>query len=169
MIYWYFIEKILRQKFFPRMWFYFRQGWTTYFAFIMAAVNTLTVTYYLAIENIPLLKEVFPSFVLYIVLVTGIGIPLLIFIGHAHFKKTSVYGSESDITAESYPYNFKLTPGVQPIAQFPVYLVMLELLEKLIPEEKFTENDKQKIENIRETINKLIEGGFVGNPPKGSI
>ena len=37
-----------------RAWFYFRQGWSTYFAFIFAAINTLTVTYYLAIEKIPI-------------------------------------------------------------------------------------------------------------------
>ena len=33
-----------------------------YFAFIFAAINTLTVTYFLAIENYPALKAVFPSF-----------------------------------------------------------------------------------------------------------
>ena len=159
----------MKQKLFPRMWFYFRQGWTTYFAFIMAAVNTLTVTYYLAIENIPILKEVFPTFILYVVVVCSIGIPMLIFVGHAHFKKTSVYGSESDIIAESYPYYYKLTPGVQYEAQFPVYLAMLELMEKLVPEEKLTEDDKQTIVNIKSNINKLVKGGFVGNPPKGSV
>ena len=68
----------------------------------------------------------------------------MIFIGHAHFKKTSVYGSESDITAESYPYNFKLTPGVQPEAQFPIYLVMLELLEKIIPPGRFMFNGTKR-------------------------
>ena len=40
-----------------RGWYYFRQGWSLYFAFILAAINTLTVTYYLAIENLPFLKE----------------------------------------------------------------------------------------------------------------
>ena len=44
-----------------RGWYYFRQGWTVYFAFIMAAVNTLTVTYFLAIESYPVLQEIFPS------------------------------------------------------------------------------------------------------------
>ena len=29
-----------------RAWFYFRNGWSLYFAFIFAAINTLTVTYY---------------------------------------------------------------------------------------------------------------------------
>ena len=50
-------------------WFYFRQGWSVYFAFIMAAINTLTVTYFLAIENYPILKEIFPSFLHYILMI----------------------------------------------------------------------------------------------------
>ena len=45
-----------------RAWFYFRQGWATYFAFIFAAINTLTVTYYLAIENYPFLNNIFPPY-----------------------------------------------------------------------------------------------------------
>ena len=53
-----------------RAWFYFRMGWATYFAFIFAAVNTLTVTYFLAIENYPSLQVVFPSFVYYIIIVS---------------------------------------------------------------------------------------------------
>ena len=64
-----------------RGWYYFRQGWSVYFAFIMAAINTLTVTYFLAVENYPVLQEVFPSFIHYILIVGAIGIPLLIAIG----------------------------------------------------------------------------------------
>ena len=45
-----------------RAWFYLRQGWSTYVAFIFAALNTLTVTYFLAIENYPGLKSIFPTF-----------------------------------------------------------------------------------------------------------
>ncbi|SVE64402.1 uncharacterized protein METZ01_LOCUS517256, partial [marine metagenome] len=36
-----------------RGWYYFRIGYSSYFAFIFAAINTLTVTYFLAIENYP--------------------------------------------------------------------------------------------------------------------
>ena len=64
-----------------RGWFYFRQGWTTYFAFIFAALNTMVVTYYLAIENIPELKLVFPSFYIYLIAASFLGVPLLIFVG----------------------------------------------------------------------------------------
>ena len=83
-----------------RAWFYFRQGWSTYFAFIFAAVNTLTVTYYLAIDNYPFLKSVFPSFEQYILIVVIIGIPLLVGVGYAHYKKTPSFRAEADVFVE---------------------------------------------------------------------
>ena len=60
-----------------RSWYYFRMGWSTYFAFIFAAINTLTVTYYLAIERVPVLVTIFPNFVQYVLIISCIGIPLL--------------------------------------------------------------------------------------------
>ena len=60
-----------------RSWFYFRIGWNTYFAFVLAAINTLTITYYLAIENYPVLKDLFPTFEQYVLIVVSIGVPLL--------------------------------------------------------------------------------------------
>ena len=71
-----------------RSWYYFRTGWSTYFAFILAAINTLTVTYFLAIENYPSLKTVFPSFEQYIIIIVSIGIPLLITVGYIHFNRS---------------------------------------------------------------------------------
>ena len=87
-----------------RGWFYFRMGWSTYFVFILAAINTLTVTYFLAIDNYPTLKSIFPSFEQYAVMMVCIGIPLLILVGYAHFKKTLAYKSEMDVMIESNPY-----------------------------------------------------------------
>ena len=45
-----------------RAWFYFRNGWSLYFGFIFAAINTLTVTFYLAIDKYPDLSWLFPTF-----------------------------------------------------------------------------------------------------------
>ena len=87
-----------------RAWFYFRMGWSTYFAFIFAAINTLTVTYFLAIENYPLLKEVFPTFLIYVIIITAIGIPLLTLIGYVHFKRTAARKAEVDIGYETNVY-----------------------------------------------------------------
>ena len=76
-----------------------------YFAFIFAAVNTLTVTYYLAIENYPFLKVIFPTFVDYIIITVAIGVPLLVGIGYAHFKRTKAFRSEIDVYLETFHCN----------------------------------------------------------------
>ena len=70
-------------------------GWTAYFAFIMAAVNVLTVTYFLAIENYPSLQVIFPTFVHYIATAVGIGVPLLVFVGYVHYKRSVAFASRS--------------------------------------------------------------------------
>ena len=80
-----------------RAWFYFRNGWSTYFAFIFAAINTLTVTYFLAIEKYPFLNDIFPTFIHYVIIVVSLGVPLLVIIGYIHFKRSSAIRSEADI------------------------------------------------------------------------
>ena len=112
-----------------RGWFYFRQGWTTYFAFIFAAINTMVVTYYLAIENIPELKIIFPSFYIYLITVSSIGIPLLIFIGYAHQKKTASFKTESDIYFESNPHASRTYNNVELLLQLNLKLINLLLLD----------------------------------------
>ena len=92
-----------------RAWYYFRMGWTTYFAFILAAINTLTVTYFLAIDNYPSLKLFFPSFEIYILIIVSVGVPLLVLIGFAHFKRTQAFKSEIDVMIESNPYQRRNT------------------------------------------------------------
>ena len=94
-----------------RGWFYFRMGWSTYFAFILAAINTLTVTYFLAVDNYPSLKLLFPSFEQYIIIIIAIGLPLLILVGYAHFKsgRRGAFQSEVDILAENNPYQRRNT------------------------------------------------------------
>ena len=91
-----------------RGWFYFRMGWATYFAFMLAAVNSLVVTYYLAIENYPILKEIFPTFGSYVVIIIIIGIPLLTSIGYVHYKKSGSYKAEADVHIESNPHMYRM-------------------------------------------------------------
>lgn len=145
-----------------RVWFYFRMGWSTYFAFIFSAVNTLVVTYYLAIDKAPALKEIFSSFLIYAVLMISIGIPLLVLFGWFHYKKSSAFTSEQDIAVESSPYYFKLPNGHQRGVIAPLNLLMLEMLEKISKGEKLTEEDKNRIDIIRKDLNTLINGGSVG-------
>ena len=108
-----------------RGWFYFRQGWSTYFAFIFAAINTMVVTYYLAIDNIPILKTVFPTFYIYLAITASLGIPLLIFIGYAHQKKTASYKAEIDVHYESNPHALRTYNDVELNLQLNLKLIDL--------------------------------------------
>ena len=87
-----------------KLLYYFRGGWGLYFAFIFAAINTLTVTYFLAIDNYPALKAIFPSFELYLFTMMAIGMPLLTIIGYTHYRRSPAYSSETGIMIRANPY-----------------------------------------------------------------
>ena len=138
-----------------RAWYYFRNGWSLYFAFIFAAINTLTVTYYLAIEKIPSLQIIFPSFLHYIVIVATIGIPLLVFIGYAHYKKTAAYRSEVDISIEVNPYQRRLVVNTEAIIR--LNLNLLDTISKYSINEKISKEDLENITKLKNEISELIE------------
>lgn len=135
-----------------RAWFYFRQGWTTYFAFIFAALNTMVVTYYLAIENIPVLKTIFPSFYAYLAITAALGIPLLIFVGYAHQKKTASYKTEADIYYESNPHALRSLINTEILLE--LNLKLNDKLIKIISDDKLSE---EEIEDFRKLQEEIIE------------
>jgi hypothetical protein len=112
-----------------RAWYYFRNGWSMYFAFMFAAVNTLVVTYYLAIEKAPFLKELFPSFIHYLLIVAVIGIPLLIMVGYLHYKKTSAFSNEVAVNFESNPFQRRVLINTE--INLEINIKLLELIIKL--------------------------------------
>ena len=138
-----------------RGWFYFRMGWSTYFVFILAAINTLTVTYFLAIDNYPTLKAIFPSFEQYAVMMVCIGIPLLILVGYAHFKKTLAYKSEMDVMVESNPYITRNTVNAD--LSLKLNLKLISLLLRMSNGEKIEKNEIDKIEKLHNEISEFVE------------
>ena len=128
-----------------RSWFYFRMGWSTYFAFIFAAINTLTVTYFLAIERYPELSAIFPSFTQYVLIITIIGVPLLIVVGYVHYKRTLAYRAEVDVALESNPYQVRNV--VNNSINVELALRMFEMILKLSKNQKLTENEIAELTN----------------------
>ena len=136
-----------------RSWFYFRTGWSTYFAFILAAINTLTVTYFLAIDNYPNLKSVFPSFEQYVAMVVVIGVPLLIIIGYAHYKKTQGFKSEIDVLIETNPYQRRNTVNNDIILR--LNLQLMSTLLKVAKKEDLSEEEIEEMTQLHDEILKL--------------
>ena len=133
-----------------RGWYYFRMGWSTYFAFIFAAINTLTVTYFLAIENYPVLKEIFPSFESYIIIITVIGVPILMLIGFLHFKRTPAYRSEAAVQFESNPYIRRLLVNSELVLNLNAKLI--DLILKISQGEKISNDEISNVTKIQDEL-----------------
>ena len=137
-----------------RGWFYFRTGWATYFAFVVAAINTLTVTFFLAIEKYPALSVIFPTFFHYIVIVVGIGVPLLILVGYVHFKKSKSYRAEADIIIETHPHIRRILQNTEVL--LPSYVKLTEMVIKLSENKKLTDKELAEVSKLQKQLNEHI-------------
>ena len=137
-----------------RSWYYFRMGWATYFAFIFAAINTLTVTYFLAIERYPFLSGIFPNFIQYVVIVSAIGVPLLVVIGYIHYKRTVAFKSEVDVIMESNPYQRRNIVNITLVLHSIIQTN--QLLLKLSKNEKLSEMEIGEINSKIDEISKFV-------------
>ena len=138
-----------------RAWYYFRQGWAIYFAFILAAINTLTVTYFLAIDNYPSLKSVFPSFEQYVVIIAMIGVPILITAGYAHYKKTEGFKSEIDVLIESNPYQRRILVNTETVLSLQLKLILI--IQEMAKNQDLDKNKIDELGKLYEEITTFIE------------
>ena len=144
----------MKLKFF-RYWFYFRIGWSQYFAFIFAAINTLTVTYFLAIDNYPILQSIFPTFIHYIAMVILIGFPMLLLIGYSHFKRTEGFKAEADVSMESNPHMKRILDNSEKILELNFQIT--ELLLKIGNKGKIEDEEMKNIENLQKELREYIK------------
>ncbi len=157
-----FTQRNMAKKSTPsRTWYYFRMGWSLYFAFVFAAINTMVVTYYLAIERYPPLLELFPSFIHYVVILSGIGIPVLTAIGYAHFKKTPAFKSETEIAIESNPFQRRMIINTELILRLNQELIDIIMASAL--NEKISQESIEKITRIKNEIKKLTSSRTLSN------
>jgi hypothetical protein len=137
-----------------RSWYYFRMGWSTYFAFIFAAINTLTVTYYLAIEKVPILEILFPNFIQYVVIISGIGVPILVAVGYVHYKRSKAFKSEVDIIVETNPYQRRTIVNTELLLE--TNLKLMEFLIRLSKNEKINEQEIKELVDKNKTISEHV-------------
>ena len=145
-----------------RSWFYFRQGWSTYFAFIIAALNTMVTTYYLAIKDVPTLEILFPSFSIYVVILSAIGVPLLVLVGYLHYKKSAAFKAEADINMEANPHMRRLLLNTETLLSLSAN--MSEIMVKLTKNEKLTEKEHEEIEVLKKKLDDYIKKRTIHDP-----
>ena len=138
-----------------RSWFYFRMGWSTYFVFALGAINTLTITYFLAIDNYPILNNIFPTFEQYVVIMVLVGIPMLIMLGYAHYKKTKAFRSEMDVLIESNPYQRRNI--VNSTILVSLTMKLNEMMFKIVKNEKLTPKEIEEVEKLQNEVKKFTD------------
>ena len=136
-----------------RGWFYFRMGWATYFAFIFAAINTLTVTYFLVIERYPFLTDIFPNFIQYVIVVSSIGIPLLVVVGYVHYKRTNAFQAETAVQAETNPYQRRNIVNIT--LMLSLIMKVNDMMVKMAKNEKLTSKDIEEVEKLQNEVKKF--------------
>lgn len=141
-------------------------GYVTYLSFIIASVNTMVTVYYLAITRYPDLQAVFPSFSIWAFFIVSTVTPLAVFLGWLHMKRSPAYRSEMDVAVEANQYYYKLPPGYWREALVPVLLEILRLNLKIISKESLTEAELSTLKNLQGKLEKLIEGGYLGDPKR---
>lgn len=128
-------------------------------------MSTLVTVYYLAIKSIPALLDVFPKFVPFAVLATVVGVPTSVGLGWLHLKRTRLYSSETDISVEANPYNYKLLPGKETEFYIPFSVLQLRILRKLVEAEGLlSDTERAEIGQLDDKMLALLKGGYVGTP-----
>lgn len=138
-----------------RFWFYLRQGWSTYFALAVGMINTITLTYYLAVEKYPALHAAFPSFAQYALLVAAAGIPLVAAAGYLHYKKSPSFRADIDITTESNPYAARMKKNSETV--LGLALETLTLVAKMSEGQKLSGAEKERLSRIRRDLDAYMK------------
>ena len=121
----------------------------------MAAINALTVTFFLAIENYPSLSVIFPTFFHYIVIVVGVGVPVLVLVGYVHFKRSKSYRAEADILIETNPHIRRILQNTEVL--LPSYLKLTELIIKVSENKKLTDKELEEVSKLQKQLNEHID------------
>ena len=146
-------KKFGGQRIIFRLWYYFRTGWSTYFTFAFAAINTLTVTYFLAVENYPVIHSIFPNFSSYVGTVVIIGIPLLILVGYVHWKKSGARKAEVDIGFETDPFRRRTLVNSELLVM--MNLKLLKMLVKLTEKKVLTNEELESIKDLEDEMSNM--------------
>ena len=109
-----------------------------------------------------LLKTAFPNLTLFAVIATVLTIPVGIFIGHLHMRRTGAFAAEASIGTEANPYVYKAVPGKEQEVFLPLSILTVRGLKKVLERgDLLTPQEKAEFDQILATADKLLAGHVV--------
>jgi len=82
---------------------YFRLGYSYYIGFILTVSNFMMILYYLVMERIPFLKQVFPHFTYFIVVLAFLVGPVGVGLGYLHARKSEAMAADGYVGTRANP------------------------------------------------------------------
>ena len=152
-----------------RAWFYFRQGYNLYLAFLIGFASNIVVLFRLGVEPNKSLLGVFPSLGIFTAVGLLVAIPVGIVAGLYHMKRTGAYAADASVATEANPYVYK-TIGKEKEVFLPLWILTARGLAKLLErEETLSVNDRNELTEILNKANALLEGQSVGLPKRVGV
>ena len=90
-----------------------------------------------------------------------IGVPLLVFIGYLHFKRSAAYRSEADIIFEVNPFVRRVLVNTELLIK-----LNLQLTENMIASsknDKMSQDEIQNLEKLKKELEELIDNRSFSN------
>ena len=101
-----------------------------------------------------MLKEVFPTFIVYVTIVVTIGIPILVGVGYMHFKRTPSFRAEAVINFESNPFTRRVLVNSELTLKLNTKL--MELILKISQGEKISKEEILAATKIQDELKTLV-------------
>lgn len=142
-----------------RSYFYYRNG-SVLVSLPLTFFGLASAIYYLAMDHIPLLKMMFPSFTRFLI-IGGITLFILsVGTGYIYVKRSFFYPTDMQITQEANPFAYRLAPGRDTEFQ-KATLLNAQFLHRLADRfNLYQSNEERKVwQDYMNKLEFLIEGG----------
>jgi len=160
------VERAMKfSKLIFRSWYYFRIGYGTYVAFPLGFASTMIIIYALAVVDVPFIHDFFPRLYLFGIVGILIVVPISIYAGLYHIKRTGAYSAEASVLTESNPYVYKAIPGKEREVFLPLMVLTAKGLAKVMEQQNtLTLEEQREFQIVLGKANTLLEGASVGLP-----
>ncbi len=153
-----------------RAWFYFRQGYNLYLAFLIGFASNIVVLFRLGVEPNKTLLSIFPTLGIFTAVGLLVAIPVGIIAGLYHMKRTGAYAADASVATEANPYIYKVVPGKEREVFLPLWILTVRGLAKMLDQQKTTTpEERRELESLLSKANALMEGQYVGLPKQQGV
>lgn len=142
-----------------RAWFYFRIGYSTYIAFFVGFASNIVVIYALAIKPNDLLSPYFGRLWVFALVALVVAVPLSVFVGLFHMKRTGAFAADASVSLEANPYIYKVLPGKEQEVILPLMIITAQGIAKVLQrQDTLTDSERKEFEDVLLKANRLLQG-----------